>query len=650
MRGDLCDHLPTVAADLQDIRRALDAIDAELVDVLGRRHQVEREVAALKAEQGLPVRDLARERGQLSRLEQLAHARDLDGYFVTRLFRQIIEQSVRFQQERAVALTGEPHGRPQPVTIAYQGTDGAYSQMAAEQHFGPRRVPLHTLGCHSFAEALQAVSQGVADYAMLPIENTTAGSINDAYDLLATTDLNVVGEEVLRVQHCLVALPGASLSGIRRVFSHPQGLAQCSEFLATLTDCHVESFTDTAMSVVKVRDDGDLSQAAVASERAADLYGLPILERDVANQKHNYTRFMVVARDSIDYPARLHCKTSLIFVTAHEEGALLRCLDELARRGLNLTKLESRPRAGAPFEYLFYLDFEGTRSDPRVQDALDALQSHTKFLKVLGSYPARTTRAGQPAEPERHRRRSTAAPDAPKHAAPPVAVSIGGHTLGEGRPLLVAGPALLGNRDHIVGCARAARRIGVEVLRGIYHAPPSAPGEYAGIGLAGLAELREIGHAHGLSLSTTVRRADEVARVAQQVDLLEVPAEVLGAQSLLDQVARIDRPALLWRAPDGDLEAWLAAAARVRAGGNQQVVLGLRATARHIDLSAIATANARTGLPVIVELGPLDAEGPRVLHAIADAALGLGAAGIAAGFDVDSVAPLRALCHHLEQA
>lgn len=645
---------------MQDIRRALDAIDAELVDVLGRRHEVEREVAHLKATVDLPVRDLKRERNQLSRLERLAHARDLDGYFITRIFRQVLEQSVRFQQEYALAQTADPHAPSHTVTVAYQGADGAYSQMAAEKHFGPRRVPLVTRGYHSFADTLQAVSGGEADYAMLPIENTTAGSINDAYDLLARTDLNVVGEEVLRVQHCLVALPDAALTGIRRVFSHPQGLAQCSEFIAGLEDCHAEAFTDTAMSVVKVRDEGDLAQAAVASERAADLYGLQILARDIANQKHNYTRFMVVARDAIDYPTRLHCKTSLIFVTAHEEGALLRCLGALAARELNLTKLESRPRAGAPFEYLFYLDFEGTRSDPAVQQALDALRAHTKFLKVLGSYPARTTRVGQPAEPERRqgkpeRERSddnatgalsspvVAAPDAPA-----VEVAIGGHALGCERPMVLAGPALIGSRDHIVGCVRSARRLGVEVLRGSYHAAPEAAGAFAGIGIGGLQQLHEVGVAHGLSLSTGIRRADEVARVAQHVHLLEAPGDVMGDQALLDQLGRVDRPVLLWRAPDATVDAWLAAAARIQAQGNHQVVLGLAAAGGVVDLAGISAARARSGLPVLVDLGRLDGD-QRVTHAIADAVLSIGAAGLCAEFDVGADGPLRALCRHLEQ-
>jgi len=283
---------------------------------------------------------------------------------------------------------------PNSVLVGYQGTDGAYSQIAAEQHFAAHGVVPVTRGYESFAALLSAVAKGEVHYAMQPIENTTAGSINEAYDLLARMDLHLVGEEVLRVQHCLLGLPRSDLGRIRRVFSHPQALAQCSNFLAGLHDCAVLAFTDTAMSVTKVRDEGDPSQAAVASERAGQLYGLQVLQRDIANQEFNYTRFVVVAPTPRDFATQEACKTSLIFTTRHERGALVRCLNILADHDLNLTKLESRPRPETPWEYLFYVDFEGNKADPSVREALAGVQQHTTFFKLLGSYPIRTRRGG----------------------------------------------------------------------------------------------------------------------------------------------------------------------------------------------------------------------------------------------------------------
>lgn len=274
------------------------------------------------------------------------------------------------------------------LTIGYQGIDGAYSQMAAERHFAGRADELITRGYESFSRLLHAVLDGQVDAAMQPIENTTAGSINDAYDLLARLDLHLVGEEVLKVEHCLAALPGTELDHVRRVYSHPQALAQSSDFLAALRDCAVISFTDTAMAMKKVRDEGAPEQAAVASERAASLYGLQVLARDIANQKNNFTRFVVATKQPVEVALDVPCKTSLILTIRHERGALARCLNVLADQGLSLTKLESRPLPNTPWEYIFYLDFEGNLRDPKVASAIQGVRESAQALRVLGSYAA----------------------------------------------------------------------------------------------------------------------------------------------------------------------------------------------------------------------------------------------------------------------
>ena len=279
---------------------------------------------------------------------------------------------------------------PSRLIVGYQGTDGAYSQIAAERHFA-EHPELVCRGYDSFGQLLQAVIDGHIDYAMQPIENTTAGSINDAYDLLTRLDLHLVGEEVLKVEHCLAVLPGTQLDAIRRVYSHPQALLQCSDFLSALRDCAVLAFTDTAMAMKKVRDERAPDQAAVASERAAASYGLEILARDIANQRNNFTRVVVASRTPAPFALEVPCKTSLILTTRHERGALVRCLNILADRGLSLTKLESRPRPNTPWEYIFYLDFEGNVQDANVAAAIEQLREHTVSLRLLGSYPTRTT-------------------------------------------------------------------------------------------------------------------------------------------------------------------------------------------------------------------------------------------------------------------
>jgi len=275
----------------------------------------------------------------------------------------------------------------QELVVGYQGTEGAYSQLAAKHHFAGSEQAIRCVGYHSFREMLEAVRAGAADNAVLPIENSIAGSINDSYDLLAKTGLSLVGEEFQPIAHCLIGAAEVAVADIRRIYSHPVALAQCGEFLETLEDCHVEAFVDTAMAVEKVKRDADPTQAAIASEEAAALHGLPILRREIADHPENYTRMVIVAREAAHHGQGVACKTSLIFSTIHEQGALARCIAIFADRGLNLTKIESRPKPHTPFEYIFYVDFEGDVDRETTQAALRDLEAVTTFLKVLGSYP-----------------------------------------------------------------------------------------------------------------------------------------------------------------------------------------------------------------------------------------------------------------------
>jgi chorismate mutase/prephenate dehydratase len=275
--------------------------------------------------------------------------------------------------------------------VVYQGTEGAYSTLAAAKYFRARNIEFQLNGHPTFQSLMKAVRDGEADYGMLPLENSTAGSINEAYDLLAEMDLKMVGEEICRVNHCLLALENIPITQIRRIFSHPQALLQCSRYLQTLNDCEIEGYIDTAMAARKIRDDGDHSQAAIAGEHAAKLYGLTVIKRDIANQPENFTRFAVVAKRPETFDIQIPCKTSLLFSTKHEKGALVACLKVLSDAGFNLTKLESRPIPHVPWEYVFYADFEGNLEEPEVQAALKEMTTRTTFLKVLGCYPIGTT-------------------------------------------------------------------------------------------------------------------------------------------------------------------------------------------------------------------------------------------------------------------
>ncbi|HEV8201256.1 MAG TPA: prephenate dehydratase [Candidatus Polarisedimenticolia bacterium] len=275
--------------------------------------------------------------------------------------------------------------------VGYQGVPACYSDLAIGKIFATRDVAgLERVGFRGFAAAFDALEAGTIDYALLPIENTIAGSINEVYDLLGHRPVTIVGEEVWAVEHCLLGLPGASTERLRIVRSHPVALQQCAKFLDRLAGVVSESFHDTAGAAQAVARERDAGIAAIASGEAAREYGLVVLKRDISDQAVNLTRFLLVGREPEPFDARRPAKTSLVFTVNHRRGALLRCLQCLDAQDINLTKLESRPQTGAPWEYQFYLDFEGHAADAPVLAALEEMRAHTNRLKVLGSYPRRT--------------------------------------------------------------------------------------------------------------------------------------------------------------------------------------------------------------------------------------------------------------------
>jgi len=617
-----------VSDQLKELREQLDGIDRQVIEALARRQELVAEVVRCKAGPDNVLRDVDREEALLARVESLGRDAGLDGYYVTQIYKGILEHSLRTQQDALVDSQNPQRSEENQVAVAYQGTDGAYSHLAGVKHFAPRDVEAVFKGYDTFGQILDAVKAGGADYAMLPIENTTAGSINEAYDLLARMDLVLVGEEIQPVQHCLVALESIPLSHIRRIYSHPQALAQCRDFLGRLDECHVEAFTDTAMAVKKVRDDQDLSQAAIASAEAAKLYGLHIIKEGIANQAENFTRFVVVASKPVEFDLRIPCKTSIIFSTRHEDGALVSCMNVLSEHHLNLTKLESRPRPNTPWEYLFYVDFEGNAADPAVTAALQKLATQTSFLKVLGSYPARNTREVRSAEP----RKGQVKISVEKHEkTPPQSVlqmlekkpyklvsrahrmedstiTVGNVVIGGERPVVIAGPCSVESREQMMSCARAVKEMGADILRGGCFKPRTSPYSFQGLGFEGLDLLYEAGQAVGLPIVTEVLHPSDVARVAVKADILQIGARNMQNFPLLNAVGEVDRPVMLKRGMMASIDEWLAAAEYILARGNQQVFLcerGIRtfetATRNTLDLSAVPVVRERTHLPIIVD-------------------------------------------------
>ena len=268
------------------------------------------------------------------------------------------------------------------MKVAFQGEIGAYSESAVYSFFG---TSVTVKPCKNLSDVFGSVKNEETLYGVVPIENSIEGSVNQTYDLFLEYDLKVCGEIVLKIAHCLIAHPGIQLNSIRTVYSHPQALAQCRKFLERL-GCRFISTFDTAGSVKMIKDEGLMAAAAIASERAAEIYGMRALVKEIGDTPNNYTRFFVLSKQ--DSPYSGEDKTSIIFSVKSIPGALHLVLKEFALRNLNLTKIESRPTKRTPWEYNFYLDFEGHRNEEKSQEALESIKDKTLFLKILGSYKA----------------------------------------------------------------------------------------------------------------------------------------------------------------------------------------------------------------------------------------------------------------------
>jgi chorismate mutase/prephenate dehydratase len=636
---------------LQSLRSRLDDVDRHLIETLAERQRLVAEMAALKTNPGLPLKDADRERDLLARISSLAEAKGVDSYFVESLYRRILDHSVRFQAARQ----GE-FGTSVPLTVAYQGVEASYSHAAARRHFGgsAREVQYH--GYPSFAAALDAVVRREAEVTFLPIENSLTGSITETYDLISRADLYLIAEEVHRVEHCLLALKSVPLGLIRRIGSHPQALLQCSTFLNALQDCRVEMEADTASAAMLVAESGDLSRGAIASEEAATRYGLQVLKRNVANQKENYTRFVVVAREAKPSDQRLPHKTSLLLTTKHEQGALARCLDALAQHSVNLTKLESRPSAERPWQYLFYLDHEGGLHEEHVVQAHAELANYAEAVRVLGTYPQSV------AESRDQKRQAIARVVEPVAAAPPqkampvaavskqntayrlasrahraedTVIEIDGIRIGGDEAFaMIAGPCSVESREQITACARAVRDAGGRLLRGGCFKPRTSRYDFQGLGFDALTLMREAANSYGLSIVTEVLHPADVDAVAREADVLQIGARNMQNFALLKAVGKVRLPVLLKRGLMASVDEWLAAAEYVMAEGNARVILcerGIRtfetATRNTLDLSVVPVLRERTHLPVIVD--PSHATGRREWVApLVRAARAVGAHGV----------------------
>ena len=374
--------------DLQALREEMESIDRDLLQQFRRRMALSEEIAIYKIDNAFPFRDKQREEELLLRIRHHAAELSLDAHGMEQLYRLILEMSIAHQHAHIRDL------ETTPLRVAYQGIEGSNSHLAAQRHYKNQKGGVLLTGYETFRAAADAVLDGTVDVALLPIENSTAGSINQTYELLGEGGLTINAEVVSQVEHCLLAISGTKIEDLRSVLSHPQALLQCEQFLRERPWLKPQAEFDTAGAARKVRESNDRTQAAIASESAGRAFGLELLARGIQTQQSNYTRFVEVAREAAPCPPGVACKTSLVLVTAHKPGALGEVIVAFARRGVNLSKLESRPIPSRPFEYQFYLDIDGHAASEAVTETLREIQSQelTHELRILGTYPKATAR------------------------------------------------------------------------------------------------------------------------------------------------------------------------------------------------------------------------------------------------------------------
>ncbi|WP_028117932.1 chorismate mutase [Ferrimonas senticii] len=578
-------------APLDGIRQQITDLDQQLLTLLAKRRNLSLQVAQTKAASGdniKPVRDRDRENALLNRLVNVGRQQGLDGQYVARLFHAIIEDSVLLQQ----AWFHEQHNPSERgnVTVAYLGARGSYSHIAAYHYFERRDRTLTELGQQRFEQIFAAVSDGRADYGILPVENTSSGVINEVFDLLQKTDLQIVGETTETIAHCLLLPEGRGIEQISNVYAHPQVHAQCSGYLADKNwQPHFCSSSAEAMQ----QANNDPHGAAIGSADGGRFYQLHAVVQQLANQQRNESRFVVIARQSVSVPAQVPAKTSLLIATGQQAGALVEALLVLKQHGLTMTKLASRPIHGNPWEEMFYLDIAANLDSSAMQQALQALTKLTRFIKVLGCYPSDTIVATELTAKQLADDPRVALVDDDRNLNYPFNIGV--------QPLQSAQLFVMVEASSVAMAATIAEQGGQLLISDQAIATTTLP--------------------QGRRFS----QAAQIDAADPHLALLLLEPSSVADQALLEVAGKQPRPLLLAQAADANLQQWLASADRIVQHGNQQVALLVRSPNGSCDLNQLAAVIAASRYPVVVELGKNDSVGQLIKQAKAAQALGAAA-------------------------
>jgi len=368
--------------ELGILRQKLNEVDEKLVGLFIERMELVTKVGEYKAEKNLKVYDPVREK---EIIERFANGVKVD--FDIKYVEQFLENLMFLSRKAQVDIIGrkkEPIKFESPnaaITIGYQGMPGCYSQQTGLEYFGEE---IGTVSCHSFRDVFEALAKGTVQYGILPIENSTSGSINDVYDLLREYEFYIIGEKCLNVEHCLLAVEGADLADIREVYSHQQGLIQCSRYLSERPEWKQVPYFDTAGSAEYVAKEGLKSKACIAGDKAASVYGLSVISQNIQDNRNNSTRFVIISKEMLEDEKA--DKISVVLSVPHRPGTLYGILRHFAKGNCNLMKIESRPLEGKAWEYFFYIDFSGNVNEESTRSILADIEKESSFFRLLGNY------------------------------------------------------------------------------------------------------------------------------------------------------------------------------------------------------------------------------------------------------------------------
>lgn len=622
--------------NLDEIRTHISGLDKELLTLLAKRKGLSLDVARSKLQNPRPIRDQEREQALLVELINQGRTLGLDAHYVTQIYHSIIEDSVLSQQALLQDLLNPQDDTP-AISVAFLGLRGSYSNMAARKYLARFKANLVEHNCDSFQQIFDTVESGQAQYGILPIENTSSGAINDVFDLIQHTNLSIVGELTQPIEHCLLVAVDTDVSKLTTLYTHPQVYQQCSQYLATLPNVKVEfcAASSNAMELVAQQQRSDIG--AMGSADGGELHGLKPLVKGLANQKKNMTRFIVVARKPVTVAEQIPAKTSFIMSTGQQSGALVETLLVLRNHDITMTKLQSRPIIGNPWEEMFYVDVAANVNSPSMQAALAELKDIVRFIKVLGCYPSAEvapTHISSKALSTPKANTTTAPTTKPTAKTTALSLQIGRFNMSQQEPLLFA---LLTHWPDRVGLQEMARQVkeqGGHVLSAPCFGQGNNQQEQDRV-----QQLRAVAQQFDLATLTPVHTPEQLQRAAESLDAVLLQPIEGRRDELLIAAGRCTRPVLL---PLTDNSAdTLADTEQALAQGNQQLAL---LDTQNRPLAELLRLQQLSRLPQLCLLTGTD----DVLPELGQALQGAGVQGFCLSItEDDNLAPLQQLAQRL---